>query len=152
MVEKMEFVTWAWKALTEWTIPQVDEGIKSELIECLVLSVVLVRVLQELLLARLKLSGEQGTLPIYILIFLCFFSVFFFSVFPDNFRHLCTTMPWTIWPALVVLWEVCWMFYEPSVGNADAVLDLTEQHYALSPDPGEYCLQSYTRSFALTVS
>jgi hypothetical protein len=21
-------------------------------------------------------------------------------------------MPWTIWPALVVLWGVCWMFYE----------------------------------------
>lgn len=24
-----------------------------------------------------------------------------------------TTMPWTIWPALVVLWGVCWMFYTP---------------------------------------
>ena len=23
----------------------------------------------------------------------------------------CLTMPWTIWPALVVLWGVCWMFY-----------------------------------------
>jgi hypothetical protein len=44
------------------------------------------------------------------------------------------------------------MFYEPSVGNADAVLGLIEQHYALLPDPGENCLQSCTRSFALTVS
>jgi hypothetical protein len=21
-------------------------------------------------------------------------------------------MPWTIWPALVVLWGVCWMFFD----------------------------------------
>ncbi|CAH0019842.1 unnamed protein product [Clonostachys rhizophaga] len=34
--------------------------------------------------------------------------------FPHAVRHLCTTMPWTIWPALVVLWGVCWMF-KPSV-------------------------------------
>jgi hypothetical protein len=115
----------------------------------------LLHVRQELLLASLKRSGKRETLSIYILIFLGFFEVFllgFFSVFPDNFRHLCTTMPWTIWPALVVLWGVCWMFYEPSVGNADAVLGLTEQHYALLPDPGENCLQSCTRSFALTIS
>ncbi|KAK4164313.1 hypothetical protein QBC43DRAFT_317935 [Cladorrhinum sp. PSN259] len=32
------------------------------------------------------------------------------SEFPCNRRHFCTTMPWTIWPALVVLWGVCWMF------------------------------------------
>jgi hypothetical protein len=37
---------------------------------------------------------------------------FFFSEFPDTLRHLCTTMPWTIWPSLVVLWGVCWMFYD----------------------------------------
>lgn len=30
--------------------------------------------------------------------------------FPRNMRHLCTTMPWTIWPSLLVLWGVCWMF------------------------------------------
>jgi hypothetical protein len=36
-----------------------------------------------------------------------------FAEFPDGIRHLCTTMPWTIWPALVVLWGVCWMFYNP---------------------------------------
>jgi len=32
--------------------------------------------------------------------------------FPNRLRPPCTTMPWTIWPALVVLWGVCWMFYE----------------------------------------
>lgn len=36
------------------------------------------------------------------------------SEFPQNIRHPCTTMPWTIWPALVVLWGVCWMFYSSS--------------------------------------
>ncbi|KAF5660634.1 hypothetical protein FCIRC_12065 [Fusarium circinatum] len=30
--------------------------------------------------------------------------------FPNNMRHVCTTMPWTILPALLVLWGVCWMF------------------------------------------
>jgi hypothetical protein len=30
--------------------------------------------------------------------------------FPNNVRHTCTTMPWTIFPALLVLWGVCWMF------------------------------------------
>ena len=33
-----------------------------------------------------------------------------FSEFPNRLRPRCTTMPWTIWPALVVLWGVCWMF------------------------------------------
>jgi hypothetical protein len=36
---------------------------------------------------------------------------FFFSEYPNSIRHCCTTMPWTIWPSLVVLWCVCWMFY-----------------------------------------
>lgn len=31
-------------------------------------------------------------------------------VFPDNMRHICTTMPWTMSPTLMVLWGVCWMF------------------------------------------
>ncbi len=33
-----------------------------------------------------------------------------FSEFPNSIRPPCTTMPWIIWPALVVLWGVCWMF------------------------------------------
>ena len=32
------------------------------------------------------------------------------SEFPNNHRPPCTTMPWNIRPALVVLWGVCWMF------------------------------------------
>lgn len=45
-----------------------------------------------------------------------------FSVFPNAFRHLCTTMPWTIWPSLVILWGVCWMFYGSPPSLEDDVL------------------------------
>lgn len=45
-----------------------------------------------------------------ICLLLRLFVTFFFSEFPGGIRYLCTTMPWTIWPALVVLWGVCWMF------------------------------------------
>jgi ankyrin repeat protein len=42
------------------------------------------------------------------------------SVFPNRRRPPCTTMPWSIWPALVVLWGVCWMFYcSPSTSQPD---------------------------------
>lgn len=33
-----------------------------------------------------------------------------FSVFPGSVRPLSTTWPWTIRPALAVLWGVCWQF------------------------------------------
>jgi len=36
-----------------------------------------------------------------------------FAEWPDGRRPPCTTMPWTIWPTLVVLWGVYWMFYTP---------------------------------------
>jgi hypothetical protein len=31
--------------------------------------------------------------------------------FPNKHRPPCTTMPWNIPPALIVLWGVCWMFH-----------------------------------------
>lgn len=34
-----------------------------------------------------------------------------FAEFPNRRRPKCTTMPWNIWPSLMVLWGVCWMFY-----------------------------------------
>jgi hypothetical protein len=37
-----------------------------------------------------------------------------FAEFPNRRRPKCTTMPWNIWPSLVVLWGVCWMFYPHS--------------------------------------
>lgn len=48
---------------------------------------------------------------VYVLLFYRFF-----TEFPSGIRHLCTTMPWTIWPALVVLWGVCWMFIQKETG------------------------------------
>ena len=36
-----------------------------------------------------------------------------FSKFRKRNRPPSSTMPWTIWPSLVVLWGVCWMFYNP---------------------------------------
>jgi hypothetical protein len=77
---------------------------------------------------RLKLWGTL----LYLILFFCFF-----SVFPNNFRHSCTTMPWTIWPALV-LWGVCWMFYEPSADNGDEFAGMVAENNTLSPYPSEY--------------
>lgn len=37
-----------------------------------------------------------------------------FSEFPGGRRLVSTTWPWTIRPALAVLWGVCWMFYGES--------------------------------------
>jgi hypothetical protein len=49
--------------------------------------------------------------------------LFVFWEYPNRLRHACTTMPWTIWPALVVLWGVCWMFYEPNVSQQGSQLN-----------------------------
>ncbi|KAK3900317.1 hypothetical protein C8A05DRAFT_17357 [Staphylotrichum tortipilum] len=57
---------------------------------------------------RFMFGGDRFQVLIYIFYFYCFF-----FEFPRGLRHLCTTMPWTIWPALVVLWGVCWMFIQP---------------------------------------
>lgn len=37
-----------------------------------------------------------------------------FSEYPDKRRPPCSTMPWNIRPALIVLWGVCWMLYSSS--------------------------------------
>lgn len=64
-----------------------------------------------------------------------------FSVFPGKRRPPCTTMPWTIWPALVVLWGVCWMFYTPSSPD-DSHLGLSflfeDGRSTIFPDLGEW--------------
>jgi len=62
------------------------------------------------------------------------------SVFPNRRRPPCTTMPWNIWPALVVLWGVCWMFYTPPS------TPFTDEHYVDfqigAPEPIPYNLFS----------
>lgn len=67
--------------------------------------------LQHLLL---KLEKKLALWEKILYLFLLYFS---FSEFPNRLRPPCTTMPWTIWPALVVLWGVCWMFYEEAIWN-----------------------------------
>ena len=54
-----------------------------------------------------RFSRHRFQLLVYVL---HFYRLFF--EFPSGIRHTCTTMPWTIWPALVVLWGVCWMFIQ----------------------------------------
>lgn len=56
------------------------------------------------------------------------------SEFPNRLRPPCTTMPWNIRPALLVLWGVCWMFYYGS--NATQ----PEQQYTLK----DYVLEDTT--------
>ncbi|KAI4286996.1 MAG: hypothetical protein L6R35_003753 [Caloplaca aegaea] len=41
-----------------------------------------------------------------------------FSEWPNGRRPLSTTWPWNIKPSLVVLWGVCWMFYDNSTRTA----------------------------------
>jgi hypothetical protein len=43
-----------------------------------------------------------------------------FGGFQNRERPRCTTMPWNIWPSLVVLWGVCWMFINTPFIEFDA--------------------------------
>lgn len=93
-------------------ISKLEQGADGELLE-------LVQMTEDVLdrLYKQFWQADFETL-VYLLLFYCFF-----NEFPSGIRHLCTTMPWTIWPALVVLWGVCWMFiqsradprYDPSL-------------------------------------
>ncbi|KIL93728.1 hypothetical protein FAVG1_02289 [Fusarium avenaceum] len=61
--------------------------------------------------------------------------------FPNNFRHLCTTMPWTIAPALLILWGVCWMFFgspSPPLQNPTAAGPATSPSPVLDEFLGGY--------------
>lgn len=66
------------------------------------------------LLLRLEKILALWEMVVYLVLLFCVF-----SEFPCRLRPLCTTMPWTIWPALVVLWGVCWMFYGEPENWAD---------------------------------
>jgi hypothetical protein len=79
----------------------------------------------------LKLLRGWEKLMYFLLLFLAF------AGFPKSLRHLCTTMPWTIWPALVVLWGVCWMFYSPTdfeaqdfIANSDPFMGISFDQYS----------------------
>jgi hypothetical protein len=63
-----------------------------------------------------RFCGDRFYVRIY---FVTLVFVPFVFEFPSGIRHLCTTMPWTIWPVLVVLWGVCWMFIQQEHGGVD---------------------------------
>lgn len=59
--------------------------------------------------------------------------------FPNNIRHICTTMPWTISLVLAVLWGVCWMFYTSAPGiEPEVPLETAEPSatFDFNYDPG----------------
>ncbi|KAF5703321.1 hypothetical protein FMUND_13020 [Fusarium mundagurra] len=56
--------------------------------------------------------------------------------FPNNIRHTCTTMPWTILPALLILWGVCWMFIIGSSQPEDEWRNAVDP--MISPIPAAY--------------
>ncbi|KAG4262317.1 hypothetical protein FPRO04_12854 [Fusarium proliferatum] len=70
--------------------------------------------------------------------------------FPNNIRHTCTTMPWTILPALLVLWGVCWMFIigssesehewrnavDPMISPVPATYDFNAKFYGVGIEEG----------------
>jgi hypothetical protein len=66
-----------------------------------------------------RFCGYNLFVPVYLFLFCTFF-----LEFPSGMRHPCTTTPWTIWPALAVLWGVCWMFIQPRHGRADKGISL----------------------------
>jgi hypothetical protein len=81
----------------------------------------------EMLIQRMKrLLGFLATLLEWLLnIFLHFCN---FSEFPNKRRPLCTTMPWNIRPALLVLWGVCWMFFDPMSSSHQAEIQSSAEH------------------------
>lgn len=67
----------------------------------------------------------------------------YFSVFPNAFRHSCTTMPWTIWPSLAILWGVCWMFYGTPPGyEADPVAQIRNANFSFEMFDGKLLFQA----------
>ncbi|KAL8850630.1 MAG: hypothetical protein Q9221_004416 [Calogaya cf. arnoldii] len=55
-----------------------------------------------------------------------------FSEWPGGRRPLSTTWPWNIRPSLVVLWGVCWMFYDNSTRSKEQLRQQLEDGEAAS--------------------
>ncbi|KAL9030735.1 MAG: hypothetical protein Q9196_001161 [Gyalolechia fulgens] len=54
------------------------------------------------------------------------------SEWPNSRRPLSTTWPWNIRPSLVVLWGVCWMFYDNSTKSAQELRQQLEDEEFVS--------------------
>ena len=66
-----------------------------------------------------------------------------FNEWPDGRRPLSTTWPWNIRPSLVILWGVCWMFYNNFVAESEGFFDTHNMEEYVHTQPGE----SYTDSY-----
>ncbi|KAL9599576.1 MAG: hypothetical protein Q9219_003732 [cf. Caloplaca sp. 3 TL-2023] len=55
-----------------------------------------------------------------------------FSEWPNGRRPLSTTWPWNIRPSLVVLWGVCWMFYDNNTRSAQELRQQLEDEEVAS--------------------
>jgi hypothetical protein len=100
-----------------------------------------------LLRLQLLLVTLEKKLALWEKILYLLLPYFLLSEFPNRLRPPCTTMPWTIWPALAVLWGVCWMFYEelmwnwgdqddlPTVSNTTGLLEGIDSS---DPFPGDF--------------
>jgi hypothetical protein len=84
------------------------------ILEALTKQELLLRLLPERIIPErlLRLLKHLALLLLKILRFLL--SYIRSAGFMNRRRPKCTTMPWEIWPSLVVLWGVCWMFYPPA--------------------------------------
>jgi hypothetical protein len=61
---------------------------------------------------KARLRNELYNALLFIIALLNGLYAVFFVEWPDGEPPLSTTMPWNIRPCLVVLWGVCWMFYD----------------------------------------
>lgn len=69
-----------------------------------------------------------------------------FSEWPNGRRPLSTTWPWNIKPSLVVLWGVCWMFYDNSTRSAQELRQQLENEEVATSVWARHTPQSATSS------
>lgn len=56
-----------------------------------------------------------------------------FLEWPNGCRPLSTTWPWNVRPSLVVLWGVCWMFYDNATKSAEQMRQQLETDRRVGP-------------------
>ncbi len=109
----------------------------------------LLRVLQHLLLDRLvhivtELLTAEALCRTHLL------DDGIFAERPRRLQQISTSWPWCIRASLIILWGVCWMFYEPwldqwtkmefALSGNDSDLDLFAVESGANPHQGQYLL------------
>lgn len=78
-----------------------------------------------------------------------------FSEWPNGQRPLNTTWPWNVKPSLLVLWGVCWMFYDidpagtrkpPRLQPQQHPTGIRTQQQPVATPPGKLCALRYESS------